>query len=45
VEEALHYILQVDTDERVETKLATINPVLKALAMSAAQRLKQEGEK
>jgi predicted transposase/invertase (TIGR01784 family) len=43
VEEAFYYILQIDTDEQVEAKLATINPVLKELAMSAAQRLRQEG--
>ncbi len=35
--------MQIDTDEQVEAKLATINPVLKELAMSAAQRLRQEG--
>jgi predicted transposase/invertase (TIGR01784 family) len=45
VEEALYYILQLDTDKRLAAKLATINPVLKELAMSAAQRLRQEGEK
>ncbi|HLP34375.1 MAG TPA: hypothetical protein VK133_00005 [Amoebophilaceae bacterium] len=33
----------MDIDEQVEAKLARINPVLKELAMSAAQRLRQEG--
>jgi predicted transposase/invertase (TIGR01784 family) len=44
VEDILAYILLVDKNEHILEKVESINPKIKELAMSAAERLRQEGE-
>ncbi|MBX9890101.1 MAG: hypothetical protein K2X94_02440 [Amoebophilaceae bacterium] len=41
----IYYILSRDKDEKVVEKIASIHLTLKEIVMSAAERLRQEGER